>query len=114
MLMNNTKWRECMNILASHSVYLQMRLVGETNFPLDHEVSNQAISHIGAKDCIFVRRVIAYKSIAGIRIVKTHLPPSATTISGELFAEIKAQLSGVGQLSLAEDPEFLTLYGYSL
>jgi len=46
--MNNTKWRECISLLASHCVYLQLRLVGEADFPLDYEVSNEVISQIQA------------------------------------------------------------------
>lgn len=32
-IMNNTKWRECITLLASHGVYLQLQLVGEADFP---------------------------------------------------------------------------------
>ena len=108
--MNNTKWRECISLLASHSVYLQLRLVGEADFPLDYEVSNEVISQIQAKDCVFVRRVIDYKSIAAIRIVKIHLPPSAKQM--DMMSKLKQELSQLGQLPIIENTEFITINGY--
>lgn len=110
--MNNTKWRECISLLASHCIYLQLRLVGEADFPLDYEVSNEVISQIQAKDCVFVRRVIAYKSITALRIIKTDLPPSARALQTDMMSKLKQALSQLGQLPLTEDSEFITINGY--
>lgn len=112
--MNNTKWRECMSLLAAHCVYLQLRLVGEADFPLDYEVSDEVISQIQAKDCVFVRRVIGYKSIAAIRIIKTDLPPSARALQTDMMSKLKQELSLLGQLPITEDTEFITINGYYL
>lgn len=110
--MNNTKWRECLSVLASHCVYLQLRLLDEADFPLDCEVSNEVIAQIQTTDCVFVKRVIAYKSIAALRIIKTDLPPSANALQMDLMTKLKQALSQLGQLPLTEDSEFITINGY--
>ena len=94
--MNNTKWRECMTLLASRPVYLQLQLVGEEDFPLDYEASNQVLSEIMATDCLFVQRRISYKSIYAIRIAKTVFPAGLADDNVFLLAELKIRLQSIG------------------
>ncbi|MFV0595285.1 hypothetical protein [Shewanella sp.] len=118
--MNNTKWRECLSILASHRVYLQLRLVGEADFPLDYEVAHQALCKIAPQNFVFVSKTIPYKDIAALRIVK-HVFPAAvagvacqaslTELKVEL-AELKRALMQLGQLPLTEDDESILIMAY--
>lgn len=111
-MMNNTKWRECMTLLACRSVYLQLQLVGEEDFPLDYEASNQVLSEIMATDCLFVQRRISYKSIYAIRIAKTVFPSGLTDTNLFLLTELKIRLQQLGQLPLTEDDKFIFIHGY--
>ncbi|MBP7664702.1 MAG: hypothetical protein KA770_12815 [Shewanella sp.] len=111
-MMNNTKWRECMTLLASRPVYLQLQLVGEEDFPLDYEASNQVLSEIMATDCLFVQRCIRYKSINAIRIAKTVFPAGFADDNVFLLAELKIRLQQLGQLPLIEDDQFIVIHGY--
>ncbi len=36
-LMSNTKWRRILTLLAEYPLYLQFKLIGESEFPLDVE-----------------------------------------------------------------------------
>jgi len=54
--------------------------------------------------------VIDYKSIAAIRIVKIHLPPSAKQM--DMMSKLKQELSQLGQLPIIENTEFITINGY--
>jgi len=110
--MNNTKWRECMTLLASCPVYLQLQLVGEEDFPLDYEASNQVLSEIMATACLFVQRRIRYKSINAIRIAKTVFPAGLADDNVFLLAELKIRLQQLGQLPLIEDDQFIVIHGY--
>ena len=110
--MNNTKWRECISLLAAHSVYLQLRLVGEADFPLDYEASNSVLSHINDEDCVFVRTSIRYKAISAIRIAKTIFPDSLIPANFDRLASLRADLKRLGQLPLTEDDKFIVIEGY--
>lgn len=120
MKMNNTKWRECLSILAAHRVYLQLRLVGDADFPLDYEAAYRVISQIETRDFVFVRKTIPYKDIAALRIVKDTFPAaethnlnqaSATLFTAEL-AELRGKLMQLGQLPLTEDDESILITAY--
>ncbi|GGN17941.1 hypothetical protein GCM10007984_16080 [Shewanella putrefaciens] len=112
-IMNNTKWRECITLLASHGVYLQLQLVGEADFPLDYEASNQVLSDIKTADCLFVQRRISYKSIYAIRIAKTLFPTGLPDANVSSLTELKIQLAQLGLLPLSEDDEFIFIHGYT-
>ncbi len=120
MNMNNTKWRECLSILAAHRVYLQLRLVADADFPMDHEAAHRVISQIDSRDFVFVRKTIPYKDIAALRIVKDTFPAAEThnlnQASARLFtvelAELRGKLMQLGQLPLTEDDESILITAY--
>ncbi|ABI38836.1 conserved hypothetical protein [Shewanella sp. MR-4] len=120
MNMNNTKWRECLSILAALRVYLQLHLVGDADFPMDYEAAHQVISQIDTRDFVFVRKTISYKDIAALRIVKDTFPAAETQSSNQasvlLFAaelaELRRKLMQLGQLPLTEDDESILITAY--
>uniref|UniRef100_Q0HVM3 Uncharacterized protein n=1 Tax=Shewanella sp. (strain MR-7) TaxID=60481 RepID=Q0HVM3_SHESR len=120
MNMNNTKWRECLSILAAHRVYLQLRLVGDVDFPMDYEAAHRVISQIDTRDFVFVRKHIPYKDIAALRIVKETFPAAETQSSNKasvlLFTaeldELRRKLIQLGQLPLTEDDESILITAY--
>lgn len=120
MNMNNTKWRECLSILAAHRVYLQLRLVGDADFPMDYEAAHRVISQIDTRDFVFVRKTISYKDIAALRVVKDAFPAAETQslnqASGSLFIaeldELRRKLMQLGQVPLTEDDESILITAY--
>lgn len=69
-LMNNSKWKEMITMIGMASLHIQLRLLGDQDYPMDYELSNLVISDIRQSSFVYVNKEIKYNDIAGLRLCK--------------------------------------------
>ncbi|UTZ24297.1 hypothetical protein [Vibrio campbellii] len=111
-LMNNTKWRELLSLLSQNQVYIQLKLVGDDDFPIDTEQSNLVIRAIGPSSFIFVRKEFEYKQISQLKIITNQLPKSHSQVEQGSFASLISQIKRItiNELLMVEDGIILNGY----
>lgn len=91
-LMNNTKWRELLTLISGYPVYIQLKLVKDTDFHIDVERADWVISSIEKDHFTYVKRTLTYQQIDKLKI-KIHPTPK------ELMDDTHQQLmTDVGRL----------------
>lgn len=111
-LMNNTKWRELLSLLSQNQVYIQLKLVGDDDFPMDIEQSNLVISKISASSFIFVRKAFEYKKISQIKIITNRLPKHHAQVEQSYLELLMNQIKRIisNELLMVEDGVILNGY----
>lgn len=109
-VMNNTKWYKVFKIVTQYSLFMQMKLVVDYDYNLDHEQSDSVIYELTFKDLIYVRSKIKFRYIFGIRLCKKVFPFDGNT--NELIQNVRQELLSIGNIPLVEDDEFITITGY--
>ncbi|MCH1926730.1 hypothetical protein L9G74_16340 [Shewanella sp. C32] len=92
--MNNTKWRRILTLLAEYPLYLQFKLLGEREFPLDVEQANLVLSGFGTTHFTLVRRELSYSDIGQLKIVTSPLPANTT------LSQLQQALAGIAQITI--------------
>ena len=111
-LMSNTKWRELLSLLNKDQVYIQVKLVGDDDFPIDIEQSNLVIGAIGQSSFIFVRKKFYYKQISQLKIITNQLPTNHSKADQSAFASLISQIRciTINELLVVEDGVILNGY----
>ncbi|QXO18540.1 hypothetical protein [Vibrio ostreae] len=111
-LMNNTKWRELLSMLSKNQVYIQLKLVGDDDFPIDTEQSNLVIRALGPSSFIFVRKELEYKQISQLKIIVNQLPKSHSQVEKSYFTSLISQIKRItiNELLVVENGLILNAY----
>ncbi len=111
-LMCNTKWREIFTLLSEYQIYVQLKLLGDDDFPLDIEQSDLVIHDVGVTSVVFVRKECTYSQIAQLKIITNQLPKKSE-VGDNIFESLRERIKAITRNELIHVDDGLVLRGYA-
>ncbi|WP_154668254.1 hypothetical protein [Pseudoduganella violaceinigra] len=116
-LMNDTKWREVLTLVARLSIQFEFSYVGAKTFQIGSISSLELLGEHGIADPgIGGSGPAAYKDILAIRVfrfAKKRNPLTGSVSADEALSEEFLRLTGsLGQLPIEVQSEFIYVHGY--
>jgi hypothetical protein len=114
-LMNDTKWREVLDLIGKHEVSVQFSFVREEKFKSVIKFPEGGYEGDHTTDCT-VHGPFLLKEIFAIRCPrleeKRELKTGRRYMDDSRYLDLMASLRSLGQLPLTEDKEGVTINGY--
>lgn len=114
-LMNDTKWREVLELVAQHDTPVQFSFVREEKFKATIKFPEGGVENDHTKDCT-IHGPFFLKEIYAIRFPKfeeKRNPQSGSKFKDQTrYKNLIKALSKLGQLPITECEEWVTISGY--
>lgn len=108
-MMNNTKWREVLCLLAGYPVYIQLKRRRDADFHIDYERADRVISAIEAAHFTYIHCQIAYHELDQLKI---YAQPRPDILDEAGYRDLLAHIGALIPNNLQSVPEALLVRGY--
>ena len=114
-LMNNTKWREVLQIIGDLHISVQFAFVRDEEFKMQIKIPKEGCKEKSTTDCI-IHGPILYKEIYAIKCpkyeVKRDLSTGRTYNDDFMFNKLISRLKGAGKIPVEVKEDCIIIKGY--